>query len=322
MLRIGVFALCAVEALLLLGQSADVPAAAFHAFGFLVLLPTDVLEWLRSSAGSSVVLWSAFAAAVAASMGFLPRISMGLATGLLIVSQLIPRGVLGFVNHAQVPLMLCAVVLCFGSSTDALTLWPRRKAHAVPRSYQATVILMPTLICLGYLFIAAHRVSYGGWELFSSDSLSQWLVRWNLRSADPESSLGLMVVRNPALAAMLKASFPLTTLLELSAPLALLYPRYRRIFVPAMLLVHLGIYFLMHINFWELALLYVVFVDSQYWSPRAQRGGTATALTAKITTMFSNGSSRRTGRAGCAGLAIHAVPDSSDGIDAIRPTSS
>jgi hypothetical protein len=36
---------------------------------------------------------------------------------------------------------------------------PRRKAHAVPRSYQATVILMPTLICLGYLFIAAHRVS-------------------------------------------------------------------------------------------------------------------------------------------------------------------
>jgi hypothetical protein len=158
--------------------------------------------------------------------------------------------------------------------------------------------------------------------LFSSDSLSQWLVRWNLRSADPESSLGLMVVRNPALAAMLKASFPLTTLLELSAPLALLYPRYRRIFVPAMLLVHLGIYFLMHINFWELALLYVVFCGlpilvaansaRRYPRPRLQQRSRPCSRTAVRVAQ---------GARFALDFAIHAVPDSSDGIDAIRPTS-
>jgi len=171
------------------------------------------------------------------------------------------------VNHAQVPIMLCALVLSFGPSTNALTLWPRRQSDVHPRTYQATLVLIPMLICLGYMFIAAHRLAYGGWELFSSDTLSQWLVRWNLRGPDAESTLGLMVVRNSTLAALLKASFPVTTLLELSAPLALVNRSYRLFFVPAMLAMHLGIYLLMHISFLQLALLYVVFVDSRRWSP-------------------------------------------------------
>lgn len=268
MLRIGVFALCAAEAWVLLGQAANVPASAFHAFGFLAVFPPDALEWLLSSTGLRVIGWSALLTAVASCIGFFPRVFMPLATALLIFSQLIPRGVQGFINHAQVPIILCALVLTLGPSTNALTIWPRRRTDVDPRAYQATLVLMPTLFCLGYLFISAHRVSYGGWELFSSDSLSQWLVRWNLRAADPESSLGLMVVRNPTLAAMLKASFPLITLLELSAPFAILSRRYRLFFVPTMLSVHVGIYFLMHISFSQLALLYVVFIDSQYWSPR------------------------------------------------------
>lgn len=268
MVRVGVFALCAAEAWVLARETAVVPASGFVPLGFFRLLPPDVLDWLRSGNGIAVAGWSAFAAAIAACIGFVPRVSMPLATLLLMVSQLIPRGVQGFVNHAQVPIILCALVLTFGPSTNALTLWPRGKTGVDRRAYQATLVLMPALICLGYLFIAAHRVSYGGWELFSSDSMSQWLVRWNLRVSDPESSLGFMVVRNPTLAALLKLSFPLITLLELSAPLALISRRYRLFFVPAMLAMHLGIYLLMHISFVQLALLYVVFIDSQYWSPR------------------------------------------------------
>ena len=269
MLRIGVFALCAFEAWVLLGEASDVPASAFRPLGFFRLLPVDAVDWLRSGHGLAALGWGALAASVMACVGFVPRVTTLLATLLLIVSQLIPRGLLGFVNHAQVPLMLCALVLSIGPSSNALTLWPRTRSDVPPRAYQATLVMMPMLICIGYMFIAAHRVAYGGWELFSSDSLSQWLVRWNLRNDDPESSLGLMVVRNATLAAMLKASFPLSTLLELSAPLALINQRYRLFFVPAMLTMHLGIYLLMHISFAQLALLFIVFIDSRRWSPVA-----------------------------------------------------
>ena len=156
MLRIGVFALGAADAFVLAGHATGVPVA---------------------------VSWSAFAAAAAACIGLLPRVSMPLATLLLIVSRLDSLGLPGLANHAQVPITLCALVLSFGPSADALTLWPRRKANGEPRAYQATLVLMLALVCLGYLFLAVQRLRHGRWELLASDSrlgtllaLSQFLL--------------------------------------------------------------------------------------------------------------------------------------------------
>lgn len=268
MLRIGVFSLAAAEAWVMRGQMITIPAGAFKPFGYLTLLAPDVLDWMRSPAGWQGMCWFAFLTAVASVVGIVPRVAMPLATVALIVTQSVPRVVQGFVNHAQVPIILFALVLSLAPSTDALTLWPRRRVSPAPRDYQSTVVLMLTLLCLGYLFIAAHRVAYGGWELFSSDSLTQWLIRRNLNGSNPDASLGVIVARNPILATIVKASFPLITALELSAPLCVLSRRYRWFFVPCMLTVHVSIFLLMHISFSQLAFLYVVFIDSQYWSPR------------------------------------------------------
>ena len=268
MLRIGVFALCAAEASVLLMHPIELPAGAYSAFGFQTLLPAPWLRWMQSIGGQQVTGWVALVTALAAAIGFFPKFLMPVATVGLVVTQMLPRSVQGFVNHAQVPIMLCALLLSVGPASDSLTIWPRPRIIPGRRDYQSTVVLMLAMICVGYLFISAHRIAYGGWELFSSDSLAQWIVRRNLGAPSAETEFGMMLVRNPTLALIAKIAFPFITLLEFSAPLCLLSRRYRVFFVPVMLSVHLMIYLTMHISFSQLALLYVVFIDSRHWSPR------------------------------------------------------
>ena len=269
MLRVGVFLLCAAEAWLLLQQAAAIPDGAWTPFGVLEILPDSLLDGLRSAAGQRVLFVSAMITALLAALAVAPAVTLPLATVLFIVSQAVPRALQGLVNHAQVPVMLAAVVLTLGPSADALVAWPRkRRAAASARDYQSTLVLIVAAICVGYSFIAAHRIAYGGLSLFTDDSLLQWLVQRNLSSTDPEQALGVQLVRSPQLATLVRFGFPIVTLLELLAPLCLFSRRFRLFFIPAMLCTHLAIFLLMRLSFSQLAVLYVVFIDSAAWSPR------------------------------------------------------
>lgn len=271
MVRIWVFILCMVEALPPLEHLAELPLGSFDAFGFFRPLPTPMLDALLSSAGLTAIRWTALLTAAAAALGIATRSAMVAATLSLILYQGVTRGFQGFVNHAQLPLILFAVVLTVAPADRALTLWPRRRTPVGPSAAQYTLLTLTALLCVGYLFIGAHRVAYGGLELFTSRSLQEWIVSWNLVAPAPAATLGVRTVTHPLLSTIATLSFPLITALEVSAPLCLLSAGYRRLFVPAMLLVHVGIYLLMRINFIELALLYVVFVDSRRWSPTARQ---------------------------------------------------
>jgi predicted DCC family thiol-disulfide oxidoreductase YuxK len=270
MVRIGVFLLCAAEALMLARQAMPVAEGTIARFGFLALVPDSGLDLIRSATGQLVLYFAAGIAAVAAALGIAPRVSMPLATGLFIVTQAIPRALQGHVNHAQIPVMFASLLLTLGPSADALCLWPRR-AHAATRptqAYQATLVIILGIVCLGYTFIAAYRLAYGGWALFTSDTLLHWFAQRNLGAPDPNATLGMVIVRSPLLSQLSIWSFPAITMLELLAPLTLISRRFRLFFIPSMLLVHVGIYFAMHISFSQLACLYVLFIDSAYWSPR------------------------------------------------------
>lgn len=269
MLRVGVFLLCAAEAWVLLQQAAPIPAGAWTPFGFLAWLPASIDAALRTLIGQQVLFAVAGLSALAAAAGVLPRWSLPLATVTFIVAQAVPRALQGLVNHAQVPVMLAAFVLTLGPAADALTLWPRRRTPPPPeRDYQATLVLIVAAICIGYTFISAHRIAYGGWSLFESESLRQWLVQRNLSTPDPSLSWGVRLARDPLGSRLVQVGFPLLTLLELAAPLCLFSRRFRWVFVPAMLLSHLAIFWLMRISFSQLAALYIVFIDSAWWSPR------------------------------------------------------
>jgi predicted DCC family thiol-disulfide oxidoreductase YuxK len=98
--------------------------------------------------------------------------------------------------------------------------------------------------------------------------MSQWLVLWNLGEPNPESTLGMRVVRTPWIAAAAKWSFPVLTTVELLAPLSLVSRRFRYVFLPTMLAMHTAIYVLLNVSFSQLACLYVLFIDSAHWSPR------------------------------------------------------
>lgn len=272
-LRVWVFTLCALEAIPPLHLLANLPDASFRAFGFFLLLPDPIVHGLLSPVGLGLVRWVALIAALAAALGLVTRFAMVLATIGLILFQGVTRGFTGFVNHAQLPLILFALVLCFAPADQALTLWPRRRRQIAPSAWQFTLVTLMALLCFGYLFIGAHRLAYGGIELFSSASLQQWIVYWNLDAPDLSTRIGMQVVNQPVLSRLASVSFPLITMLEVSAPLCLLSGAYRKFFAPTMLSVHLGIYLIMRINFLELALLYLVFIDSRYWSPAAARPG-------------------------------------------------
>jgi predicted DCC family thiol-disulfide oxidoreductase YuxK len=270
MLRVGVFLLCAAEAVLLGQQVVTLPPDTLALFGFLSYLPSAFIGWVHTASGQYSCLTVAGVSAVAAAFGILPRVTMPVATLAFIFTQALPRALMGSSNHAQLPVMMAALLLSIGPSTDALVLWPRRtpSTHDQPTDYQSTLLFLSLILCTSYTFIAAHRLAYGGWALFSSDSMSQWMVVWNMGEPSPESTLGMQVVRQPWLARAAKLSFPLLTTVELLAPLCLISRRFRLMFVPTMLAMHTGIYLLMNVSFSQLACLYVLLIDSAYWSPR------------------------------------------------------
>lgn len=270
MMRVGIFLLCAAEAALLSRQVVALPPDTLALFGFLEWLPAQLASWVHTANGQYAALAFAFVTAVAAAFGVAPRVTMPLATVGFVFTQAIPRALQGSSNHAQLPVMMAAMLLSLGPSTDALVWWPQRarRPHPTPTDYQSTLLLLALVVCTSYTFIAAHRFAYGGWTLFASESMQQWLLVWNLGEHNPESTLGMQVARTPWLAAMIKWSFPVLSSVELLAPLSLISRRFRLVFLPTMLAMHTGIYLLLNVSFSQLACLYVLFIDSTYWSPR------------------------------------------------------
>jgi hypothetical protein len=274
LLRVWVFGLWAVFAwrdpLHLL---AELPAEIFLPLGVLRLAPSqEVIDLFLSPAGlralkAAVVIFSAAAAA-----GVLTRVTAVLAALALIVWQTINRGFAGYVNHAEIPLLLAAIVLAVSPCDRALTIRPRPRREPGPAAYQFPLVAILALICTTYLFIGSYRVAHGGVALLRSEALSEWILSWNLREPDPAATLGVRWIANPGTELAGRVGFGMLTLLEVTAPLCLLSARYRAFFLVAMLLAHSGILLLMRIDFTAQVLSYLVFIDSRHWSPVPVRG--------------------------------------------------
>jgi hypothetical protein len=270
-LRIWVFGIAAARVVRMpLEELGRLPSSGFQPFGILRLVPDGVWDGVLSPAPLAALKVGLLIVLLAAAAGVAPRTSTALGALGLMVAEGVARGYGGYVNHAQLPLIFVAMIVAASPSGDALALWNRRRGTRKPEAYQFALFAAALVVSASFWFIGSHRMSHGAPEIFTSNSLAEWILWWNLHFSDPAATLGVQAISNPLGAALLKFSFPLITLLEISAPLCLFSRRFRLFFLPAILATQLGIYLLMTINFVDQALLYLLFIDSRYWSP-AQR---------------------------------------------------
>jgi predicted DCC family thiol-disulfide oxidoreductase YuxK len=134
MARIGVFAVCVVQAVMLAVDAPDAAAAARPLLAGLL--------------------------ALTAMVGVAPRITVPLATAAFVVTQTAFAGVPGWITPGRLPVLLCALVLSVRPPARALALWPRPvddAPDAVVRHHahaRVTLVWITVALCLGGVAIA------------------------------------------------------------------------------------------------------------------------------------------------------------------------
>lgn len=151
-------------------------------------------------------------------------------------------------------------------SIDAL-LRQRRGTPPVDPHDESWVYIWPLralLLLLSFLFFGAGLVKLaGGYWLTRMDTLSSFLLDANVAAA---RTLRAPNPLNPALAGLPWLLIPLqfgAMLFELAFPLSLLNRRLRTFFVAGAVLMHTFILVFMHIEFYSLLIVYMLFVDWQ-----------------------------------------------------------
>lgn len=239
----------------------------FRPLSLLRALPDGVWHYLLERPdlllAAQIVLVGVVVAALAGAGG---RAGVAAAAIGVLVHQGMARGYT-HVNHAQLPMLYATVVLVFAPCTDALRVGRRLEPPTRPAgTYQLPLVGILALMLLTYLLIGSQRLVHGGPELFLSGDLQDYVVRNNL-VREPTFAWVPALFETAWFWPIMRAGFPLVTLLELSAPLVLFLPRYRVFFAWNMIGVHTMIWVTMGISFLDEVLLYLVLVDSRRWSP-------------------------------------------------------
>jgi hypothetical protein len=198
----------------------------------------------------------------------------GLATPtvlLLVWHDIAMKSLGGYVNHAQIAILLAAAVLALSPAADAVSPGRRRAEHGGDRwRYGGPLALMAFLLALAYTLIGLRRLVWGGWTLFTDGSVARWVVARSLEYDNLyRFRVGVELADVPAIAWLLAVGMLIVTVLEALSLLALRSTRFRRVWLLVVAPFHVSTLVLMNIFFWEnLLLLAVLFVAPR----RATRG--------------------------------------------------
>lgn len=233
---------------------ADLPATMFQPVGIFRALPRTV--WLHFLEPGVL---GAFKAAlvvvvVLAAIGVRPYRPIALlAAGLLTIHQGLVRG-FTFASHEELSLLVVTYLLVVFPSADGFA-WPRRRSPSADQGVYATGLFsMALLLLVPYCGIAAHRLAVGAPDVFTDDTVRSWLA--SLDSLDRDASgLGLWLLGHPSLITVLTAGFIITTIFELLAPLCLILPRFRRVWMVVIVSFHIVNWFTLNLFFWQNILL-------------------------------------------------------------------
>lgn len=167
----------------------------------------------------------------------------------------------GFVNHQE-------LVLLYGLYVFAIFAFGGRQWEA--RAPGLPVILILLLLCLTYSMAGAYRLVRHPELFLDPATMMGWVLLNSARPLHYGWSLGLDLPWSVGLAWTMHLGFIGITVLELLAPLALVWRPFRIVFLLIIPIpFHVSCLLLMNIFFWENAVLMVLFFDL---APVRQRG--------------------------------------------------
>lgn len=233
-------------------ELALLPVASYAPVGVLRLLPDAAWPVLLSApalAGLKASLLVLLGLLVAGIRPFAPLAF--LACGLLTLHQGLVRGI-GYINHGELGLLLVAWVLAPFPAADALTVRARRDVRAAAggaAAYRAPLQAAAAVLCLTYTFVGTRRLAVGGLQVFIDGSIVRMIAMRGLEPGPRGTGLGDMLLRRAWLADTAQVAFPILTALEVLALGCLVWPRFRRLWIAAVVAVHLTVEILMQIPF-------------------------------------------------------------------------
>lgn len=231
-------------------QLALIPAEIWQPIGVLQWIPDAVQPALLSVPFLRFLRLSLLLVLVPLIAGRGPYRALALVVCLEItLYEGIVRG-FGHVSHGTIPLLLITYLFALFPCADAVTLGPRRspppsRADAL---YRAPMVLGALLLATTYAAIGIERLVYGAPAVFLDGSLATWIATRGSEAAAGSNHVGVQVVRSP-LMPVLTLGFPVVTLFEALAPLAVISRLFRRLWVPVIVSMHVATGVLMGIWF-------------------------------------------------------------------------
>lgn len=235
--------------------AARLPEVFREPMGFGALVPEAFWSALAFAPVMIALHWSAVACAVWSALGG-PGCRAVAPLAVLLVLLLDTWGKMhaGYANHSQAVLLFIACVLAVSPCSGGFV--PRvlrrdggdRPDAASPR-YGAPLVLVVWVLCSCYAALGLHRLLRGGMEIFTGDPILFHFAVQGGKYSPYGFSCAEWLLAFPALYPVWKAGFLSITLLEVSAPACLFFPRFRIFWVLVMAGFHFSALFLMNIFF-------------------------------------------------------------------------
>lgn len=238
---------------------AELPLALFQPVGLHRWLPPSCSPWMLAASGLAALRWLAIGLLLATTIRRVRPYAFVGAGIVLLHFQALQHG-FGFVNHQEmVPLYALFV---FGICAWGRTSWDTR----VPGLPILAILVM---LCLVYSIAGVYRVVRHP-ELFSDPAtMVGWVLVNSARPLEYGWAIGLNLPWSAWLAWVMHVGFIGVTVLEIGAPLALVWRPFRIVFLAIMPIpFHVTCLLLMNIFFWENGVLMLLFLDAGAWWTR------------------------------------------------------
>jgi hypothetical protein len=240
---------------------AELPVETFSPVGLLRLAPAGVWTWLTDETVLRAVWWVLLTLLVLAVAGARPWRAVGIPAALLLTLQQSLLRSVGFINHAEIGILLCAWVLAVFPSADGFTLMRSPRDVRPDRDagpYRLAILLMTLGLLFGYTAIGVHRIAHSSPEVFTGDSMLYYVGKTRFYPVDLLLPVRSWVLRRSALFGMINAGFVLVTAVEVLSPFCLVSRRFRHFWLVTILSFHVLTLLLMQIFFWENVILLIL----------------------------------------------------------------
>lgn len=259
----------------------SMPVEAFLPRGIFQVIPMAWMETVLTHGflfGFSLVYGLILAAGL---VGFGPA---WLVTGLALLGTVFFHGLAhgfgGHVNHQELIVLVSLFFFLSKRSFAAVSVnTVLCKASASETDNEISRFLLRALcfwVLLTYFFIGVARLQTSDWRVYQTNAMTFYALLHSTKWNYWDFSLAKNLLNQPFFDLFLRISFPLATILELAAPLALLVRRLVWPIVISLWLFHIAILLTMNIFFWQNMLLLFVPLLGWYadlrWQPSTISG--------------------------------------------------